>query len=249
MSDQQNLLDHLEEIKAVPEEKIVYCDMPYKVFIDEAEALHTRASIDLPLLSPYNLTIDKLNRLLSLIGAMRTAQSNWESQKTDKQKAIETWEKEAPGMIEFRDDVIAHMEFAYRSRPDLLERLDEIKEGTSRADAVQDLASLSVLGNENPESLGDINFDMQWLQKSVDMADHMGSLLGDINGRMYFEDDRKLIRDKAYTLCKEVVDDVRSYGKFVFRKDVEKRKAYSSKYSRERLAAYRKAKAAEENGN
>ncbi|WP_321297350.1 hypothetical protein [Marinifilum fragile] len=249
MSDQQNLLDHLEEIKAVSEEKIVYCDMPYKVFIDEAEGLHTRASIDLPLLSPYNLTSEKLVRLLSLIGALRTAQSNWESQKTDKQKAIDTWEKEAPAMIEFRDDLIAHMEFAYRSRPDLLDRLNEIKEGNSRADTVQDLASLSVLGKENPELLSNINFDMEWLQTSADMADRMGGLLGEINGRMYFEDELKLTRDKAYTLCKDVVDEVRSYGKFVFRKDADKRKAYSSKYSRERLAAYRKAKATEENAN
>ncbi len=247
MSDQQNLLDHLEEIKAVSEEKVVYCDMPYKVFIDEAETLHTRASIDLPRLVVFNFNAEKLDRLLGVSGALRTAQSNWESQKTDKQKAIAAWENEAPEMYQFRDDVIDHMEFAYRSNADLLNRLGEIKEGTSRADAVQDLASLAVLGRENSELLTAKNFDLQNLDKLSDMADRMGSLLGDINGRMYFEDDIKLVRDKAYTLCKEVVDEVRSYGKFVFRKNIEKRKAYASKYSRERLAEYRRAKAKEEN--
>jgi len=79
MSDQQNLQDHLEEIKAVPEEKVVYCDMPYKVFIDEAEGLHTRANLDLPLLEAFNFDVTKLDRLLGISGALRTAQSNWES--------------------------------------------------------------------------------------------------------------------------------------------------------------------------
>lgn len=71
------------------------------------------------------------------------------------------------------------------------------------------------------------------------MADHMGGLLGDINGRMYFEDDIKLVRDQAYTLTKEIVDEIRSYGKFVFRKNAVKQKAYASKYNRERVTAYR----------
>ncbi len=84
MSDQQNLLDHLEEINAVSEEKVVYCDMPYKVFIDEAETLHTRANIDLPRLVAFNFNAEKLDRLLGISGALRTAQSNWESMKTDK---------------------------------------------------------------------------------------------------------------------------------------------------------------------
>ena len=247
MSDQQNLLDHLEEIKAVSEEKIVYCDIPYNVFINEAEALHTRATIDLPLLTPYNFTEEKLGRLLSLTGALRTAQSNWEAQKSDKQKAIDLWNEKAPEMIEFRDDLIAHMEFAFRSDESLLLKLKDIKEGSSRADTVQDLASLAVLGKENPDLLTAINFDATWLDKAATMADEMGSLLGDINGRMYFEDDIKLIRDKAYTICKEIVDDVRSYGKFVFRKNNGKLKAYTSKYSRERSLEYRKSKVEEDN--
>ena len=247
MSDQQNLQDHLEEIKAVPEEKVVYCDMPYKVFIDEAEGLHTRASIDLPLLEAFNFDVTKLDRLLGISGALRTAQSNWESMQTDKQKAIDAWEAEAPAMYHLHRELIDHMDFAFRADEGLLKKLSAIKEGDSRADTIQDMASLSVLGKDNQELLTAINFDLTKLDTAAQMADSMGGLLGDINGRMYFEDDIKLIRDKAYTLCKEVVDEIRSYGKFVFRNKDDKRQAYSSKYNRERLAAYRKAKAAEEN--
>lgn len=247
MSDQQDLLDLLEEIKAVPDENVLYCDLPYKVFIDEAEGLHTRASLDLPLFQAYNFDATKLDRLLACIGALRTAQSNWEAKKTAKKKAIESWKTDAPAMYELHDELIANMEFAYRDDVSLLEKLAAIKIGISRADTVQDMASLSVLGKENPNPLTDINFDLSKLDTAVNFADKMGDLLGDINGRMYFEDDIKLVRDKAYTITKAVVDEVRAYGKFVFRKDEEKRKAYASKYNRERQAEYRRSKSNADN--
>jgi hypothetical protein len=247
MSDQQNLQDLLEEINAVPEEKIEYCDLPYNVFINEAEGLHTRASLDLPELKTYNFDETRLPKLLALIGALRTAQSNWETQKTDKQKAVEAWKAEAPAMNELHDELIANMEFAYRNDEQLLDKLADIKQGDSHADTVQDMASLAALGKENTALLTAINFDLTQLDTATEMADRMGHLLGEINGRMYFEDDLKLIRDKSYTLCKEVVDEIRNYGKFTFRKDTEKRKAYASKYKRERMISYRKAKAEKQN--
>ncbi len=246
MSDQQDLLNYLEEIKAVPDEKIVYCDLPYKVFIDECEGLHSRASIDLPLLQAFNFNPEKLDRLLGLTRALRTSQSNWESMKTDKKMAMDIWEAEAPAMYMFHHELIAHMGFAFRADPGLLKMLDLIKEGDSRADTIQDLASLSILGKENQDLLTAINFDLSQLDTAAEMADRMGRLLGDINGRMYFEDEIKLIRDKAYTLTKEVVDDIRAYGKFAFRNKEVKLHGYASKYNRERAAAYRKAKAGEE---
>ena len=239
MSDQQNLLDLLEEIKAVSEESIIYSYVPYAIFINEAEGLHTRASLDIALLEQYNMPAKKLNRLLVCTGALRTAQSNWMAKRTEKKKAMEAWKEEAPELFSFRDEMQDHLEFALRNDEGALQILKEIKEGSSKADAVQDLASLAVLGRENMQALTDINYDISLLDKATAMADHMGSLLGEINGRMYFEDELKLVRDQAYTLCREVVDEVRSYGKFVFRKDLEKQKAYTSKYQRERMAAYR----------
>ncbi|MGQ1911240.1 hypothetical protein ACT3CE_15820 [Marinifilum sp. RC60d5] len=246
MSDQQNLTDLLEEITAVSDENVLYCDIPYNVFISEAEGLHTRATLDLPLLQDFNFDAAKLDRLLVCTGALRTAQSNWEAKKTAKAMALENWKKEAPAMYALHDDLIDNMEFAFRAEDSLLAKLAEIKEGDSNADTVQDMASLSVLGKENPDLLTAINFDLTQLDTAAEIADRMGTLLGEINGRMYFEDDIKLIRDKAYTLTKAVVDEVRSYGKFVFRKNEEKRRAYASKYNRNRQAEYRRSKAEED---
>ncbi|RUT79674.1 hypothetical protein [Ancylomarina longa] len=242
MSDQQNLIELNDEIKTVSNEEILFCNMPYKVFIDEAEDIHTRASIDLPLLSPYGLKAEALDKLLAYTGALRAAQSNWETKNTDKENAVETWNAEAPEMYNLKEDLIDNMEFAYRANENLLNKLKTIKEGNSRADTIQDMASLSVLGKDNPAPLVAIGFDITLCDKAAEMADRMGTLLGDINGRMYFDDELKIIRDKAYTLTKKAIDEIRSYGKFVFRKDLKKLQAYASKYHRERQQEYRKQK-------
>eukprot|EP01029_Cantina_marsupialis_P004399 TRINITY_DN14424_c0_g1_i2.p5 TRINITY_DN14424_c0_g1~~TRINITY_DN14424_c0_g1_i2.p5 ORF type:complete len:252 (+),score=28.37 TRINITY_DN14424_c0_g1_i2:625-1380(+) len=245
MSDEQNLLDQMPAINALSEDEIVYCDKPIMVFIDEAESVHTRASIDLPLFTKYGFKAETLDLLLAYAGALRTAQSNWEAKSTAKSLAIQDWRKEAPAMYELKEDLIDHMEFAFRNEPELLDKLDEIKKGDSRADAVQDMASLSVLGKENASLLEAISYDITKCDRSAEMADHMGTLLGNINGRMYFEDDLKLTRDKAFTLTKRVFDEVCSFGKFVFRNDPDKARAYASRYNRKRKTEYRKQKEAE----
>ncbi|MBI9063495.1 MAG: hypothetical protein JEZ14_16050 [Marinilabiliaceae bacterium] len=101
-----------------------------------------------------------------------------------------------------------------------------------------------MLGQDNPDPIEAINYELEKLEEAAQMADHMAGLLGAVNGQRYADDDTKSIRDKGYTLLKKVVDEIRSYGKFVFRKDAEYVKGYTSKYERDRAAAYRRSQKA-----
>ncbi|MCY1635454.1 hypothetical protein [Marinifilum sp. D737] len=239
MSDQQGLLYHLEEIKAVSEENIKYCDIPYWIFIEEVELLYSRAKHDLPMLQAFHFDAAKLDRMLSLTGAMRTAQNNWESKQTLKQVAIENWRKEAPIMYELHDELLDFMDFAFRNCEDLLIHLSIIKQGDSKANIIEDMASLSVLGKDNLEMLKAVNFEVEKLDVAAEIAHRMRALVGEINGKMCYVDEIKLTRDRCYTLLREVVDEVQDFGKFVFRKNQGKRQGYISKYNRESMAAYR----------
>lgn len=245
MSDQQDLLDHLDVIKAVPREQIKYCDMPVKMHVNELENLHTRVSVDLPKLIAVGMNPDLVTKLLAYTGALRTAECNWTELNTVRDDAKEAWKAEWPAFIEFRNDLIDQMDFAYRNSEPLLKKLAAIKEGDSQADAVQDMASLSVLGKANLEPLESINFDGLLLDKAATDADRMGGLLGAVNGHMYVDDEIKVIRDQAYTLTKQVADEIRKYGRFVFRNDPKIVKSYSSKYSRDKNSAYRRRLAEE----
>ena len=245
MSDQQDLIDRLDEIKAVLIEDMKQCDIPFGIYLHECENLHTRVSVDLPQLTAVGMDPTLLTDLLAYTGAARTAQSNWEELNTVRDEAKEAWKAAWPAFIEFRDDLIDNMDFAYRNDEALLKKLAIIKEGDSHADAVQDMANLSVLGKANLEPLVAINYDVTLVDKAAEEADKMGGLLGAVNGHMYVDDEIKVIRDKSYTLLKGVVDEIRKYGRFVFRKNPDHAKSYSSKYNRDKSSAYRRKQAEE----
>ena len=240
MSDQQDLLDCLDKIKAISKEEIKQCDMPVGIYLHECENLHTRVSVDLSKLTAVGMDPALLTNLLTYTGAARTAQSNWEELNTVREDAKEAWKAAWPTFIEFRDDLIDNMDFAYRNDEVLLKKLAAIKEGDSHADAVQDMANLSVLGKANLIPLEAIHFDVTLVDKAAEEADKMGGLLGAVNGHMYVDDEIKVTRDKSHTLLKSVVDEIRNYGRFVFRKDAEHARSYSSKYSRDKSSAYRR---------
>jgi len=242
MSDQQDLRDLMPEILNVPKENIKQCDMPIGIYLQEAENLHNRASLDLTQLLLVGMPELLLENLLARTGALRTAQANWIEMTSRRQQAMETWKKEATGLYELRENIIDNMEFAYRHDERLLEKLDDIKEGASHADAIQDLANLAVLGKENQPPLQAINFDIRLCDKAAETADRMAGVLAAVNGLAYTDDSNKIIRDQAFTLLKETVDEIRSYGKFVFRKDAKLSQDYASKYRRVRMASYRRRK-------
>ncbi|RXQ88448.1 hypothetical protein EO244_15060 [Ancylomarina salipaludis] len=245
MSDQQDLLDLLQEIKAVPKQQIKQCDMPIGIYLQESENLHTRATADLAFLNTAGMTAELLDKLLPRIGALRTAQSNWEELNTVRQDAKENWKIEWPVFMAFREDLIDNMDFAFRNKEALIRKMNAIKEGDSQADAIQDMANLSVLGKANLELLEAINFDATLLDKAAADADRMSGLLAAVNGHMYVDDESKVIRDQAYTLLKQVVDEIRNYGRFVFRKNPDHVKSYSSKYNRDKFNAYKRKQAQE----
>jgi len=243
MSDQQILLDLLPKIKAIPKEQIKSCDMPIGIYVNEAEGLYNHATADLPKLMAVGMPTKLLEIILPYTRALRTAQSNWEELTSDRKQVKKFWKAEAPAFFQFRRDLIDHMEFAYRNDEDVLKKLDAINEGDSNADAIQDMANLAVLGKANPEPLRAIKFDLTLLDIAASDADRMAGVLGAVNGQMYVDDDSKVIRDKAFTLLKGVVDEIRNYGRFVFRNEPDHLRSYSSKYCRDKSSAYRRKQA------
>lgn len=246
MSEQQNYDDSLAKINAVANKDIKSCNMPYGIFIHEAKKTHKVASEDFAVLNALGYQQSSLDELQVLNGAFSVSQMNWETQSTKQKDAQEKWKKNAPAMNEFINDLYDSMRFAYRKDERLLSVLDEIKEGESNADAVMDLGRLGTLGKDNPEPLTAIGFDLTRCDTALVESERMANLLAEVNGNMYVDDENKVIRDKAFTLVKKLVDEVRDYGKFAFRKDENRAKLYASKYQRDQKAEYRRKQKSEE---
>lgn len=167
-------------------------------------------------------------------GALREAQSLWFKDRYSPEEAEEEWKVRSPEAFEFRDELLHSFRFAFRKDEIISARVAAIAEGSSNADMIQDLNDLSVLGKANPEPLKAIGFKMALLDEAAVKADEMADLLASANGDRNEHSEAKTIRDKAYTYLKELVDEVRDAGKYLFWRTPERYKGYVSQYWKRR---------------
>jgi hypothetical protein len=112
----------------------------------------------------------------------------------------------------------------------LLSRVSDIADGSGHADMIQDLNDLAVLGKANSEFLTAIGFDLSLLDTAASVADELADLLATANGDKVEKNASKTIRDKAYTHLKELVDEVRAAGKYLFWRNPNRLKGYTSEF-------------------
>jgi hypothetical protein len=230
-----NIADYnarLGEIQAIPDEETRGPDIPVDVALQEAENLHHWSLDDAVALAVVGITTDMINDLPVRAGACREAQSIWNKDYRSQLEARKEWAKQVPEAYAFRNDLLASFRFAYRKDDALLSRVSAIADGSGHADMIQDLNDIAVLGRENPEPLTAIGFDLTQLDLAATRADELANLLAEANGDKADPNESKLIRDKAYTHLKELVDEIREAGKYVFRNNKNRLKGYSSDYWR-----------------
>ncbi len=240
MSDQSDLEILLDEINAITNKDVKHCDIPIEIYIYEAERLHTRATEDLPKLSAINMPDDLIDKLHTRTKALNRAQLNWVELIGEKKQAMANFKAETPALLKLRKYLIDNMQFAFRNDKELLKKVRDIKKGNSLADTTFDLALLAHLGKSNAEAMQAINFDLSLCDKATEEYERISNLLAIKDSKMYVPDNMLLIRNKAFTLLKECIDEVRSYGQFAFNDNPDIVKAYSSNYRREKQRKYRK---------
>jgi len=242
MSENEVLQEMLPEIEQLNKADVKICNIPISVAVQEAGNLHKRVSLDMDKLVELGMPAELQERLGKLRAALFAAEVNWQEQQSERSKALELWKEKSPALYELRKDIIEHLAFAFRKDERLMEQIADIDEGDTHADAIEDLARLAVLGTQNTELVQAIKYDVAKFASANAMVSEMSGVLSTANGYLYRDDERKLIRDKTYTLLKAVVDEIRDYGRFAFRNDPALAKGYTSKYVRDRAKAYRSSK-------
>jgi len=222
----------LDAIKAVKDEDAIAPRIPAGIMFQECEDLYHWAKHDLLELTKYNFKPEMLELLLKQTGATREAQSRWMQDANTKEDAQVEWNKVEGEAYAFRKELEDICTYAYRNEEEPLSVLAKIKEGAGDADMIQDLNDLAVLGKNNPEPLMAINVGMGMFNKAADLSDYLAELRAKANGEHFSQSESKLIRDKAHTLLKETLDEIRACGRFVFRNDDSRRKGYFSRYIR-----------------
>ena len=220
-------------LDAIPAEEVRTPDMPVDVFLQEAEDLGVIAAEDKAALTGVGLDWKVYGGDLPVrAGALRYAQSLWIKSRYTQEEARKEWSEASPAAYEERNDLLAAFRFAFRRRPDLLGRVKQITGGSGHQDMIQDLSDLAALGEAGATELKAMRFDKSRLAQAAVLADEMATLRARANGQTADDSLTKLMRDRAYTHLKGAVNEVRTTGRYVFRKDKERSKAYASEYRR-----------------
>ncbi|MFB6317298.1 hypothetical protein [Saccharicrinis sp. FJH54] len=230
MANSEDYNAKLDAIKAIPNDLVQIPSLPVDVFLQETENLYHWSLRDAEKLIGVGITQDMIDDLPVRAGALRQAQSLWFKDRYSQEEAQKEWADKSPGAYELRDELLHDFRYAYREDAALLGRISEIADGSGHADMIQDLSNLATLGKANTGPLEAIGYDMSKLDIADQTAESMADILATANGDKAEQNETKLIRDKAYTLLKERVDEIREAGKYLFWKNKQRYKGYVSAY-------------------
>jgi hypothetical protein len=230
MANKEDYNAKLDAINAIPNDQIQVPAMPVDIFLQEAEDTYHWSITDAAQLATVGITQEMIDDIPVRAGALREAQSIWFKDRYSQEEAQQEWKIQSPEAFDLRDELLHIFYFAFRKDEVLLNRVRAIAEGDSNADMIQDLNDLSVLGKANIDAVKAVGAKPALLDQAATKADEMANLLAAANGDRAEQSETKTIRDKAYTHLKQLIDEVREAGRFLFWRNPDRYKGYTSKY-------------------
>lgn len=226
----------LPNIMAIPANQVKTPNVPTDKAIQEAEDLTQTALKYKTELTAVGLKESSITLLSTRASALKEAQSRWQANYNTGQGAIKQWDELSPQGYALQRKLNLAFRYAYRNEPRILGRVKEIADGSGDDDMIQDLNDYSVLGKANPAPLEKTNFALTELDAAATLSENLSTLLAQANGTKDSEHDFKDIRDRAFTLVKELVDEIRACGKYVFADQPDIKKLFASQYRRKHRA-------------
>lgn len=215
-----DLLAVSSEIDAYDEKKIVSIGMPYKHYMQEIQLACNRLIKYQSVLSAGNMDFTRVEKLKTLNGACRelcsgTAMTVFSS--SVNQKLWESKKEEADILLY---DIKEAAIYACRDNEQLLNLVYSIyNEGGSNTDTIQDLNDYALLGRTHRELFEAIGYDMANFERAAELSREMNDLLAIATLDKSDSPDQRIRRDKAFTITKQLIDDLHAQARFIFRKE------------------------------
>lgn len=235
MTETRNPKTIEEKVTELLKDQITHPTIPVDIFLIEVENLFNYATKDKDLLVANGLDANLIDELPPAIALLQDRQSQWIQVFNGKSITLEEWANESKDGYNLQRELQHVFKFAYRKDAKLLAQVNRIADGSGHADMVQDLSDYAVIGKANPEPLNLVKFDLTKLDKADEYSHSLRTLLGKVNGiRKNSDKEEKEMRDRAYTYLKNIVDEIRDFGKYTFWEDEAKMKLYTSEYHRKK---------------
>jgi hypothetical protein len=218
MSQRQDYEAKLAEAEALKKEDVKSPYMKVEDFIEDSKTLSNNAFKHKEKLLTAGITEELLQELKILTSATLEAESNWSQVRETQKEAQIQWNEKKPEAVKLKRYLLKAGRYALRKDKAKQNTVDLIAAGDSNADLIQDLNDLAVLGRQNTEAFNKIGVSPDNFEKAAALAAEMLELRARANGENEICDER-IIRDRFYTLLKEVADEVRDCARFVFYDD------------------------------
>jgi hypothetical protein len=213
---------------------------PVSIVLQEAENLYEWCMKDKEALVKAGLDWSIVEDMPARTGALRVSQAKWSSEFKSYQDCQAEWKIKAPAAFNLRDELVHHFYHALYNIPNEYSKVQRIDEGSSNADMIQDLIDLSELGMKHTTVLEAIGMDLSLLDTARAKSFELAELLAKVNGSLKETSPMLEVRNKAYTHLKEVIDEIRRVGQYVFWRNDFRIKGYSSDYLRKQSNKYNK---------
>lgn len=232
MSNAEDYAAKLAEIEAIPNDQVKAPDLPVDVFLQEVENLCKWVIPDQEKLVAAGLDWALVTDLPVRAGALREAQSLWNTVRFAREEAQKQWKEQSPAAYDLRNGLLHAFRYAFRHESDLITQVNLITDGTGHADMIQDLNDLAILGNAHTDLLTAIGFDLTQLATAAMTSAELATLLSQATVDRAAPNPERVIRDRAFTFTKQVLDEVRACGQYVFWHDEERVRGYASQHKR-----------------
>lgn len=224
-----------ELVMQIPVEQVVKPTIPVDVTIQEANKLHAYASQDKEALIAKGLTEEMIADLGVRSRFLLAKQNIWVSVYQSTLSNTQEWNKKIEEGRLLQRELQHDFQFALRKNTKALRVLQITLDGNRDSDTIVDLGSYPEIAKQYPEELKEIKFDQSKLTRAASIAEELMALQEKADGvQNSSERPEKDMRDRAYTYLKQLVDEIRSYGKYAFWNDEEKQRRYASEYARQK---------------
>ncbi len=140
------------------------------------------------------------------------------------------WKNDNIKALETRKQLINSFRYIFRKDISTLNQIEIINRGFTKADMIQDLSDLSCIGRSNIKIV-EKYIDSSLIIYAETQSDTLASSLAAANRDKLNKTSAKTFRDKAYSVLRIEVDELRDIGKFICLNKPDRLIGYISAYS------------------
>jgi len=218
-----------EAVSGLPPRKVKEPNMPVDVALREADELEGLVQSDRTGLEAVGFARELVVRLRALRQVLTEEQRAVVDARSAAAAAGRDYREQGRRLREMHADLAATLRFAFRNDEYLLRGLARIAKRKGGPDRLMEITTLLQVAGKHIEELRGVGYAPSRLEELAAMA---AAVARSVSKTRRAERVSTRRRDAAFACLQEVVREIRSHGRYAFRRDPQRAVLYASAYRR-----------------